>query len=38
MIIHAQIQLILKFSAEAFHREKYQISQNEGGGGGQERD
>ena len=33
MIIHAQIQLIWKFSAEAFHREKYQISQNEGGGG-----
>ena len=34
MIIHAQIQLIWKFSAEAFHREKYHISQNEGKGGG----
>ena len=34
MIIHAQIQLIWKFSAEAFHHEKYQISQNEGGGEG----
>ena len=37
MIIYAQIQLIWKFLAEAFHREKYQISQNEGGGG-EERD
>lgn len=30
MIIHTQIQL----SAGAFHCEKYQISQNEGGGVG----
>ena len=34
MIIHAQIQLIWKFSAEAFHCEKYQIYQIMKGGGG----